>query len=580
VEIPDELASMLKGEHGPTKQKAARLVVDLAATASATKFIKCDNSHVSGVSVITGGHGLRRFLSDLSGDPQGKVVIPTTLNSAGCDLEKIEDMDIDYPDFLKYQFEIVQAYSEMGINATLSCTPYDQGIDSVNGFGSWAESNAVCFSNSYTSLITNRESGLSAIATSLTGWAPYWGLHIPKNRIPNILVKVKCDMSDTTDWSILGDWMGKQIRPDWNLPWGPMPYITGLPEIISFEMRKALTAAAANYGCPMLWIEGHTNSPESNNYQGEIVFDKSELSDRYLELSPKGIVDLVVIGCPQASVGEARATAAASRARMELGEQINNKRLWLFTSRYNYDILESDGTVGILEEAGALILKDTCPEVTPYNRNHYNHILTNSLKAEHYLTSGLNRMPTSVANIYDCVAHAFDDKLLTGPRPALSSKSSKNIESAKTHQKSNITISGQGLPSQSKWKVTGKALVTDVPITYLGYVNRDTGVIEEKGHPLDGVAIEDTILIYPKGSGSTVAPFVLMGLIYTNKGPKAIVNTDVCPLTLPATSLLNLPYSYGFSSDPTMLINTGDEVEMSLKDGITQLKVLVRNSED
>ena len=580
MEIPDELASMLKGEHGPTKQKAARLVVDLAATASATKFIRCDNSHVSGVSVITGGHGLRRFLSDLSGDPQGKVVIPTTLNSAGCDLEKIEDMDIDYPDFLKYQFEIVQAYSEMGINATLSCTPYDQGIDSGNGFGSWAESNAVCFSNSYTSLITNRESGLSAIATSLTGWAPYWGLHIPKNRIPNILVKVKCDMSDTTDWSILGDWMGKQIRPDWNLPWGPMPYITGLPEIISFEMRKALTAAAANYGCPMLWIEGHTNSPESNNYQGEIVFDKSELSDRYLELSPKGIVDLVVIGCPQASVGEARATAAASRARMELGEQINNKRLWLFTSRYNYDILESDGTVGILEEAGALILKDTCPEVTPYNRNLYNHILTNSLKAEHYLTSGLNRMPTSVANIYDCVAHAFDDKLLTGPRPALSSKSSKNIESAKTHQKTNITISGQGLPSQSKWKVTGKALVTDVPITYLGYVNRDTGVIEEKGHPLDGVAIEDTILIYPKGSGSTVAPFVLMGLIYTNKGPKAIVNTDVCPLTLPATSLLNLPYSYGFSSDPTMLINTGDEVEMSLKDGITQLKVLVRNSED
>ncbi len=580
MEIPNELASMLKGEHGPTKQKAARLVVDLAATASAKKFIKCDNSHVSGVSVITGGHGLRRFLSDLSGDPQGKVVIPTTLNSAGCDLEKIEEMDIDYPDFLKYQFEIVQAYSEMGINATLSCTPYDQGIDSGNGFGSWAESNAVCFSNSYTSLITNRESGLSAIATSLTGWAPYWGLHIPKNRIPNILVKVKCDMSDTTDWSILGDWIGKQIRPDWNLPWGPMPYITGLPEIISFEMRKALTAAAANYGCPMLWIEGHTNSAESNNYQGEIVFDKSELSDRYMELSPKGIVDLVVIGCPQASVGEARATAAASRARMELGEQINNKRLWLFTSQYNYDILESDGTLGILEEAGALILKDTCPEVTPYNRNHYNHILTNSLKAEHYLTSGLNRMPTSVANIFDCVAHAFDDKLLTGPRPTLSSKSSINMESTKTHQKSNIIISGQGLPSQSEWKVTGKALVTDVPITYLGYVNRDTGVIEEKGHPLDGVAIEDTILIYPKGSGSTVAPFVLMGLIYTKKGPKAIVNTDVCPLTLPATSLLNLPYSYGFSSDPTMLINTGDEVEMSLKDGITHLKVLVRNSED
>ena len=62
--------------------------------------------------------------------------------------------------------------------------------------------------------------------------------------------------------------------------------------------------------------------------------------------------------------------------------------------------------------------------------------------------------------------------------------------------------------------VTGKALVTDVPITYLGYVNRDTGVIEEPGHPLDGIKIADKVLIYPKGSGSTVAPFVLMGLIY------------------------------------------------------------------
>ena len=33
MEIPPELQSMLDAEHGPTKQKAARLVVDLAASA-------------------------------------------------------------------------------------------------------------------------------------------------------------------------------------------------------------------------------------------------------------------------------------------------------------------------------------------------------------------------------------------------------------------------------------------------------------------------------------------------------------------------------------------------------------------
>jgi len=136
MELPESLASMLSGQHGPTKQKAARLVIDLAKTAGAKEFVKVRHSHVSGVSVITGGHGLRRFLSDLAGD--GSVAIPTTLNSAGCDKRRMEEMDIDYPDFLEQQFEIIQAYEQLGIDATLSCTPYDRGVDEETGFASWA----------------------------------------------------------------------------------------------------------------------------------------------------------------------------------------------------------------------------------------------------------------------------------------------------------------------------------------------------------------------------------------------------------------------------------------------------------
>ncbi len=580
MRVPTELSLMLDGANGPTKQKAARLIIDLASTAGAVEFIRADNAHVSGVSVITGGHGLRRFLSDLSGDPDGKVSIPTTLNSAGCDYEKMDEMGIDYPDFLEQQFEIVHSYSELGIEATLSCTPYDRGVDTPVGIGSWAESNAVCFSNSYTSLITNRESGLSALATALTGWAPKWGLHIESNRRPNILVNIGCDMADSSDWSVLGDWIGKQILPTWELPWGPMPRIVGLPNG-SFEKKKALTASAANYGCPMLWADGITgDAPQVDQYEGELTFNEEDLRERYEELAPRGKVDLVVIGCPQASVGEAREAAAAVRARMELGEVISDQRLWLFMSSENYDLISSDGTLDLLEEAGALVLKDTCPEVTPYNRSKYNHILTNSLKAEHYLTSGLNRMPTSVAPIIECVSHAFDKYLVEGPTPNLDESHSKAIATAKTHQESSFDTKGQGIPSQSRWEVSGRALVTDVPITYLGYVNRDTGMIEEPGHPLDGVAIKDTILIYPKGSGSTVAPFVLMGLIYTGEGPRAIVNRDVCPLTLPAASLLGVPYAHGFDEDPTIHVNTGDEVFMSLSDGSVSLRVESRSPED
>lgn len=569
---------MLDGENGPTKQKAARLVVDLAASAGADSFVECAHAHVSGVSVITGGHGLRRFLADLAGDDQGKVAIPTTLNSAGCDREKFDEMGIDFEDFLKLQFEIVLAYEGLGIDATLSCTPYDQGVE-IKGIGSWAESNAVCYSNSFTELVTNRESGLSALATALTGWAPYWGLHIDENRQPNILVNIEADILDLADWSVLGDWIGKQVQSDWKMPWGPMPYIRGLPKHASFVMKKTLAAAAANYGCPMLWAEGHTVSPpDVDEYQGELTFTNADLQGRYDELAPRGEVDLVVIGCPQASLGEIRATAAAVRTHMELGEKIPDKRLWVFTSGHNHDLAEADGSIDLLEEAGALILKDTCPEVTPYNRKMYNHLLTNSLKAEHYLTSGLNRMPTSVAPIETCVASAFNKELITGARPTLDSRAKEPHTTSKTHQEGDSVLTGESLPSQETWSVSGKAMVTDVPITYLGYVNRDSGVIEEPGHPLDGVAIEDTILIYPKGSGSTVAPFVLMGLIYTGKGPKAIVNRDVCTLTLPAASLLNIPYAYGFDVDPCLAINDGDDVEMSLTDGKVTLTVIQRNN--
>ncbi len=588
MELPQRLQSQLDGHEGETRQKAARLVVDLATTAGADGFIEAAHAHVSGVSVITGGHGLRRFLSDLSGDEEGVVVIPTTLNSAGCDKEKMQEMDIAWPDFLEQQFEIVMAYEKLGIDATLSCTPYDRGITNPEGIASWAESNAVCFSNTWTSLITNRESGLSALATALTGYAPCWGLHLEENRVPNMIVNIDCKMETLSDWSVLGDWIGKQVKPEWELPWGPMPLITGLPEHMSFARKKALTAAAANYGIPMLWAIGHSKEPPigknedgqwqapNGGWQGNLTFSKADLDKRYQELAPTGQVDLVVIGCPQASLEEIRVTASAVRAHAEFGAKIPDRRLWVFTSGENYQLALADGSISILEEAGALILKDTCPEVTPYNRQHYNHLLTNSLKAEHYLTSGLNKLPTSVMPIEQCVAHAIDPKLSAGPRPTLQAKAQPQHQTAKKPQQGELKISGSGLLSQEDFSVIGTALVTDVPITYLGYVNADTGVIEETGHPLDGKAIKDTILIYPKGSGSTVAPYVLMGLIYTGMGPKAIVNSDVCPLTLPACSLLDLPYGHGFESDPCVEINNGDQIEMKRVDGVVTLTIIQR----
>jgi predicted aconitase/predicted aconitase with swiveling domain len=578
MEVPAELRNMLAGELGPTKQKAARLVTDLGYVAGAEHFTKAVSAHVSGVSVITGGIGLRRFLADLSSDSEAKVAIPTTLNSAGCDSSQFERMGIDFPDFLRLQTEIISAYWEMGIETTLSCTPYDHPNEAPDGIGCWAESNAVCFANTYTNLVTNRESGLSALSTALTGWAPMWGLHLEGNRVPNLHVNVNCELHSETDFSILGDWIGSQIQPGWDIPFGPMPFISGLGKSISFEKRKALTAAAANFGCPMLWLDGISPQPSNEGYLGLVEFTSEDLQGAYDRLGPKGTVDLVVIGCPQASIGEVRSVVAEVRGRVELGQRIPDNRLWVFTSSRNHEVLSLDGSLDILEEAGALLLKDTCPEVTPYNRKRYNHILTNSMKAEHYLKSGLNSMPTSVARIPDCIAHAFDPELSVGPRPVLNKVKSKQHRLEKKSTIESEKMVGTGLPSQESFDVTARAVSTDVPITYLGYVDPETGVIIEKGHPLEGQSMAGKIVVYPKGSGSTVAPYVLMGMNYHGVGPKGILNRDVCPLTLPAASLHATPYGHGFDFDPTSNINTGDLVRMRLADGVVEVEVIERAS--
>ena len=136
--------------------------------------------------------------------------------------------------------EIIDAYRALGIEATLSCTPYDRAEPLVAGVATWAESNGrVRYANSYTSLVTNRESGLSALASALTGYAPEWGLHLEEHRRPNLVIRVEAELHELGDHSILGDWVGSVLDGAVPMPFGPMPAFIGLPKDLGFAQRKA-----------------------------------------------------------------------------------------------------------------------------------------------------------------------------------------------------------------------------------------------------------------------------------------------------------------------------------------------------
>ena len=567
--LTSEQENILEGKQGKTRQKAIRLLIDLGKAAKANRLVPVTSAHVSGVSPLTGGDGLIKFLEDLVSDSDGTAVVETSLNSAGCDRNRFEEMDIPVKDYVEKQQMILDAYEKLGIELSLSCTPYDNILDKGNA--SWAESNAVCFANSYSELRTNRESGLSALATSLSGYTPEYGLLLDENRIPNIKINVLCELNEPVDYSILGDWIGKQIDPKWKLEFGPIPHIHGINEF-DLESKKALTAASANYGSALLFVDSFTRNPDKTNYQAEIDFNYEDLQKRYSELAPKTKVDLVTIGCPQASIEEIERTA-----ELVDGKEIPDKRLWVFTSAINFDKAKKEGYVDIIESAGGMVLRETCPEVVHYNHDKVKHILTNSMKAEHYLKSGLNSINTSVSRLSECIKFAENKDLVTGKTIKTIKTKNKTLITNKTLKTGPLEISGKGLESQSEWEITGEALVTDVPITFLGFVNRETGTIEEEGHPLDGISMANKILIFPKGSGSTVAPYVLLGLFYNGNGPKAIINTDLDQQTIPACSLLAVPYAHSFEDNPCLEINSGDKINLALKDDNVSLRIIDRN---
>ena len=565
--LNQEQKEMLAGEKGVAKQMAMRLTLDLAAITQAEELVPISSAHLSGVSPLTGGLGLRRFLAKLAEDPQAKVAVQTTLNSAGCDESQFEAMGIVAPDFLAQNHEIVAHYTALGVLPTQSCIPYEWEGVKTEGVAAWAESNAICYGNSYCGLITNRDSGLSALAAALTGYTPRYGLLIEGAVRPNLLVHVTTPLLDPTDFSLLGDWIGAQRQPHWKTPYGPIPVIQGLPDELTHEQRKALTAAAANYGSPKLYI--NDSSWDDLAFQATLTFSAETVAELYAKYQPKSQPTLIVLGCPQASVGELRAIAQLLQGKRVLSADAPHPTpiLWVFTSSANKAIAEKLGLAQIITQSGALLLADTCPEVVPYNPAWVKHILTNSMKAEHYIKSGLNGIPTSVMRLADCIAIATGERQLTwdsaesptkiAPKPKkismLSTTSSQPVAEAFVSQ-------GKGLPSQTNFRIEGEAFVTNAPITFLGYVNRETGVIEEEGHPMNGQSLAGKIAIFPKGSGSSVAPYVLLELFYRGKAPIAIINTEIDQQCAPACSLEHLPYAYGFDRELIGTVKNGDRV--------------------
>lgn len=72
----------------------------------------------------------------------------------------------------------------------------------------------------------------------------------------------------------------------------------------------------------------------------------------------------------------------------------------------------------------------------------------------------------------------------------------------------------------------GPALVSSVPVGFLGGVDPDTGIVLEPGHPLQGQSVAGKVLVFPTGKGSTVGSYTILRLSRGSGRPAALVNAE------------------------------------------------------
>ena len=93
----------------------------------------------------------------------------------------------------------------------------------------------------------------------------------------------------------------------------------------------------------------------------------------------------------------------------------------------------------------------------------------------------------------------------------------------------------------SPGKAKGVAIVSPDPIGFYGGIDAKTGIVIEKGHPLEGEKITGKILVFPCGKGSTVGSYVIYGLAKNKAGPAAIINKETETIVATGAILAGIP---------------------------------------
>ena len=117
-----------------------------------------------------------------------------------------------------------------------------------------------------------------------------------------------------------------------------------------------------------------------------------------------------------------------------------------------------------------------------------------------------------------------------------------------------------------KGKAVGRALKSDLPLSFLGGIEPKTGRILDRTHPLFGKNVKGRILLIPFSKGSTVGSYVIYSAKRADTAPAAILSKQMDMITATGCVLAKIPLMI-IDEEMWSMIGDGELIEVDANSG-------------
>ncbi|MBI5719327.1 MAG: aconitase X catalytic domain-containing protein [Burkholderiales bacterium] len=400
MQLTDEERAMADGRDGRAVARAMDLLLRYGRALGAERLVATNNV-VASVGATTPfmrefaqrQGGMDAVFSEFSLDSDEVVQIPkirafTTHTQLGFVPDEPERMGVDEATVQFYR-QGEAFITGLGVQATNTCTPYQVGNLPTRGeHCAWMESSAVIYCNSVLGARTNAEGRESVGAAMLTGRIPCWGYHLDANRRGTHHVRIETPVESTSDWGLLGYWVGDQVQER-------VPVICGVQAVPNLARLKHFGAAASSSGGVEMYhlvgitpeapsLEAAFGGAERARVAEVLRFGLAEHRATWEKINATGKdaqVDYVMLGCPHYTLEQ-----LWEAARLIEGRKVHaDCALWIFTARAIKSVADQNGTTRILEDAGARVMADSCSAMSRAVPKGTRVAAFDSAKQAHYL---------------------------------------------------------------------------------------------------------------------------------------------------------------------------------------------------